>query len=281
MIWWQWLLTVWLGSSIVLIGWLAFLYLPSFLKGKGDQLEMPAGAFVFMVVLAPICLAYGIGSRLADFLRSARNKRLQNRNYNLERRIGAICEDISNEPDSKDAEELLRLLVEALVARTLLHKGDHAAFDGADRRTSDDADQTRFLDTSGYSGLSIQELNRALFDIEPPKYPDTYPKFSFHKVYAPAQERRRQWTLVFSSGFKKTIKKIDKDIQRKAEDAIIDVIADPMTPRGDTVSRLSHNQTGLWRYRIGDYRLIYMPVPKENHIVFLKLAHRSEAYHAN
>jgi mRNA interferase RelE/StbE len=53
---------------------------------------------------------------------------------------------------------------------------------------------------------------------------------------------------------------------------------DPTVGKDDTIKPLEGKLTGLWRYRIGDYRLIYHPVEVERRIVLLSFSHRSSAY---
>ena len=87
------------------------------------------------------------------------------------------------------------------------------------------------------------------------------------------------WTLEFSSSFRKSIKRAGRAIQEKTNDAIAELLINPMTPKGDTIARLNNDKSGMWRYRFGDYRLIYIPVPEQKQLIFITLAHRSEAYH--
>lgn len=86
------------------------------------------------------------------------------------------------------------------------------------------------------------------------------------------------WKIIFEKQCEKSLKKVDKPIFERAVDAIEDIGIDPMTPRGNTISRLSDNKQGLWRYRIGDYRLLYLPIPDQRQIVLLNFEHRSKVY---
>jgi mRNA interferase RelE/StbE len=44
------------------------------------------------------------------------------------------------------------------------------------------------------------------------------------------------------------------------------------------VKRLTGPLAGYWRYRVGDYRVIYRIDPNNKKVFVLKIAHRSEAY---
>lgn len=44
------------------------------------------------------------------------------------------------------------------------------------------------------------------------------------------------------------------------------------------VKRLTGPLAGYWRYRVGDYRVIYRIDPTAKKVFILKITHRSEAY---
>jgi mRNA-degrading endonuclease RelE of RelBE toxin-antitoxin system len=48
--------------------------------------------------------------------------------------------------------------------------------------------------------------------------------------------------------------------------------------RGDTIKPLSHDYSGLWRYRIGDHRLVYQPVRSQKEILLVEFAARGSVY---
>jgi mRNA interferase RelE/StbE len=49
-------------------------------------------------------------------------------------------------------------------------------------------------------------------------------------------------------------------------------------PRGGNVKKLSGKLSGYYRYRVGEYRVIYNIVEAEQKVFVLIIAHRSEAY---
>jgi mRNA interferase RelE/StbE len=98
-----------------------------------------------------------------------------------------------------------------------------------------------------------------------------------------ARDRRRParsstWEAVFTSSFKKSLRKAGRDIEEKAYAAIAELVVNPVEPRGSTIKPLSGNYKGLWRYRIGEFRLVYQPVADEGELRLISLTHRREAY---
>ena len=60
---------------------------------------------------------------------------------------------------------------------------------------------------------------------------------------------------------------------------LIEKIKDsPNTIMGNTIKPLKGNLKNLWRYRVGDWRIIYPPDTEHNTIVILNLSHRKNAY---
>lgn len=76
----------------------------------------------------------------------------------------------------------------------------------------------------------------------------------------------------------KSTMKIDRKLQGRILEALGEIAQDTVTVKGDTMKPLSHEQNGLWCYRLGDFRLIYQPVPGKRHILLLALAPRGAAY---
>ena len=76
---------------------------------------------------------------------------------------------------------------------------------------------------------------------------------------APPPKRPPPWFIGMSSSFSKDINKIDRKLQGRILEALNEITQNPVSLRGDTVKPLSGELEGCWRYRIGDYRLIYSP----------------------
>jgi len=86
------------------------------------------------------------------------------------------------------------------------------------------------------------------------------------------------WYIGITSNFTKSIKKIDKKIQGRILEAIAKITADPMATNGNTIKPLSGEKRGMWRYRIGDFRIIYHPDKISKHILLLTFSPRGGVY---
>ncbi len=85
------------------------------------------------------------------------------------------------------------------------------------------------------------------------------------------------WTVKFNDVAEKQFKKLDKPIQRRLADYLDQRIENCKDPRhfGEP---LKGNKIGLWRYRVGDYRIICEILDEELVVLTLALAHRREVY---
>lgn len=86
------------------------------------------------------------------------------------------------------------------------------------------------------------------------------------------------WAIWFTPSFQKSISSIDKKLQGRILIAISELSEEPITPAGDTKKPLSGELKGLWRYRLGDYRLIYEPNENKQAVVLLEFSARSSIY---
>lgn len=89
---------------------------------------------------------------------------------------------------------------------------------------------------------------------------------------------RPDWLIGLTDDFVKSISDIDKKLQGRVLEAIARITKDPITPVGDTVKPLTGSSSGLWRYRVGDYRLIYQPDVKNSCIILISFQPRGGAY---
>lgn len=90
--------------------------------------------------------------------------------------------------------------------------------------------------------------------------------------------RDPDWFVGFSVEFLKCISKIDKTKRARVLEAIAKIAEAPITPYGDTVKPLTGDYSGLWRFRIGDDRLIYKPSAESKHIILISFAARGSVY---
>ena len=88
----------------------------------------------------------------------------------------------------------------------------------------------------------------------------------------------QQWFIGMTAEFMKTLGKIDKNLRARILEALAQISTAPVTPVGNTINPLSKNKKGMWRYRIGDYRLIYQPDENSKHILLLTFTARGNAY---
>ena len=97
----------------------------------------------------------------------------------------------------------------------------------------------------------------------------TYPKQPVKEI---------EWAFKISDQFMSSIKKMDKKLQGRILEAITKITLSPTTSSGDTIKPLTVDLEGFWRYRIGNYRLIYKPVEKLREITLISFAARGSAY---
>lgn len=106
--------------------------------------------------------------------------------------------------------------------------------------------------------------------------PALFPSLHKYKLESPA--RSRSWETVITSSFRKSLRRANDDIEERAMAAIEELLVNPLRPRGNTIRRLTGAHKGLWRYRIGDFRLIYQPLVEQGELRLISLTHRSQAY---
>ena len=94
----------------------------------------------------------------------------------------------------------------------------------------------------------------------------------------PAPKRPPPWYVGLSKSFRKDITGIDRKLQGRILEALSDIASNPTTPRGDTIKPLQTDLNGCWRYRIGDYRLVYFPDASSGDITLLTFAARGAVY---
>ena len=85
------------------------------------------------------------------------------------------------------------------------------------------------------------------------------------------------WTVEVSDFAEKQLRKLDRPIQRRLIDWLEDRIDSCKNPRhfGEP---LRGEMAGLWRYRIGDYRIICEIQDQQLVVLALTVGHRRENY---
>lgn len=85
------------------------------------------------------------------------------------------------------------------------------------------------------------------------------------------------WTIKFESIALKELKKLEKPIRYRVE-RFLDELANSQNPRAKGIALQGERYKGLWRYRVGDYRLICQIKDQEVIILVLEIGHRKEIY---
>ena len=84
------------------------------------------------------------------------------------------------------------------------------------------------------------------------------------------------WKIEWDLRAEKDLRKCDKPTQKRITQYIEKVVAEN-NPR-QRGSALSHNKSGLWRYRVGDYRLICQIEDSYFIVLVIACGHRKEIY---
>ena len=90
--------------------------------------------------------------------------------------------------------------------------------------------------------------------------------------------KTKPWKIEFAEKYLKTLPKLDPKMKGKILDAFSTLSTDPVTPVGNTVKRLTGDKKGMWRYRIEDYRLVYIPKDPPKSVTVIDFKHRKEVY---
>ena len=87
----------------------------------------------------------------------------------------------------------------------------------------------------------------------------------------------KHYRIIYSKDFQKIFKKLDRSVQELVASYIKHNIENTIDPRihGKT---LPGNKKGLWRYRIGNYRLIVEIQDDQLIVLILTFGHRRDIY---
>ncbi len=90
-------------------------------------------------------------------------------------------------------------------------------------------------------------------------------------------EKAGAWRVEFDDRARRELRKLDPDAQQKILRYLRERIAGSSDPR-QFGKPLRMNLAGLWRYRIGDYRLICRLEENRLIVLVLQIGHRREVY---
>ena len=85
------------------------------------------------------------------------------------------------------------------------------------------------------------------------------------------------WSIEYSGLALKQLKKLNRSVQAEILNYMDNRIATAVNPRSFGKS-LRHDKFGLWRYRVGDYRIICELDDKMTVATVLAVGHRSTVY---
>lgn len=86
------------------------------------------------------------------------------------------------------------------------------------------------------------------------------------------------WDFSFSDRFRKDIAHADAKLRGRILNAMATISEEPMGRQGDTLKPLNREFEGLWRYRIGDYRLVYEPNEASRRVTLMWFDSRGDVY---
>ena len=87
------------------------------------------------------------------------------------------------------------------------------------------------------------------------------------------------WSVEITATAEKQVLKLDRPRQK----LIVDYLEDEVTPLTDPRLKgkaLVGDKKGLWRYRVGDYRILCQLLEGELVIVAVTIGHRKDVYNA-
>ena len=85
------------------------------------------------------------------------------------------------------------------------------------------------------------------------------------------------WKIEFDNRARKELRKLDKQIQERILKWLRKTLATEEDPRR-TGKSLQGRMKGLWRYRVGDYRIISQIQDENILILVIKIGHRRDIY---
>ncbi|MBU2830836.1 MULTISPECIES: type II toxin-antitoxin system RelE family toxin [Acidithiobacillus] len=85
------------------------------------------------------------------------------------------------------------------------------------------------------------------------------------------------WRIEYAESVQKDVRKIDAQERKRIRDFIEVKVANLENPRS-LGKPLSGGLSGLWRYRVGSFRIVANIEDRDVRILVVKIAHRKEAY---
>jgi mRNA interferase RelE/StbE len=86
------------------------------------------------------------------------------------------------------------------------------------------------------------------------------------------------WTVKLSDDAKRDLQKLDKPLQKRITSFLLDRLQTSDDNPRLTGKALQGKLSGLWRYRVGDFRLLCRIEDNELIILVIEIGHRKEIY---
>ena len=86
------------------------------------------------------------------------------------------------------------------------------------------------------------------------------------------------WRIEFSPDAHKALVKLDADTQKRIARFLRERVANMENPRNTGKALIGPKLSGLWRYRVGDYRIFCRIEDKKICIVVVKIGNRRNVY---
>lgn len=95
-----------------------------------------------------------------------------------------------------------------------------------------------------------------------------------------ARPKPPPWRIAFTRRFDKDIAQLDRKMQGQILETLrkLSSFAWPFQIQGDTFKPLSGDLKGMWRYRLGDFRLVVKPVLVDSELDLVTFAARGSVY---
>ena len=109
----------------------------------------------------------------------------------------------------------------------------------------------------------------------PPGYPtETWPVDMAREVLGGGIPDAGPWRFTMTSRFQREARSAFTEALR----AVVEICHAPMSARSNTIQRLSGHGGRLWRYRLGDRRLVYEPDEARRVVRFLRFGPGGDVY---
>ena len=86
------------------------------------------------------------------------------------------------------------------------------------------------------------------------------------------------WKIEYAASVRKSVRKLDPAVQRRLRTCLEDRLAILDNPRQLGVAMQGTKHGNLWRYRVGDYRILTQIDDAGIRVLVIRVAHRRDAY---